>query len=203
MPEGLKIIFVDPQGNSMTTEDLNKCRDRIEVPSDCASHHLVHNEDNCLSAEADKFTPMQKRVIIDMFSTRSAKYKNTSRKSKIWNSILLKMPVCTKRTVYRYLNEYDNSELQVGEKITFKYSLTATRQGRGFNATSDKKGTIKYVIKCKTPKSTRAHMVDGLWSPHYKILKDEQQVNFENGTSFYVDRIHFARGIKYIYMHEI
>lgn len=193
----------------MPIEDWNKYLESINIPADSVPSQSVssHSEQedffSCLSAEADKFTIEQKRVIVDMFGTRSGDYRNTSAKSEIWNSIILQMPVCTKRTIYRYLNEYDNAEPHVGETLSFEYSLTVTRRGRRFNGTSDKKGTIKYVIKCKPPKSTRAHMVDGLWNPGCKELKEEQQVNFENGTSFHVDRVHIARGIKYIHMHEI
>lgn len=193
----------------MPIEDWNKYLDNINVPTDSVPSHSgsSHSEQedffSCLSVETDKFTKEQKCVIVDMLGTRSGDYKNSSTKSEIWNSIILQMPVCTKRTIYRYLNEYDNADPHVGETLSFDYSLTATRRGHRFDGTSDKKGTIKYVIKCKPPKSTRAHMVDGLWNPNCKALKDEQQVNFENGTSFYVDRIHFAHRIKYIYMHEI
>lgn len=154
----------------------------------------------------DILTIEQQQVVSDMLSKYSHEFRSdynmkNRRKMLIWDTIVKMLPKCNSRLVYRYLNSYDRLDLQVGDVLQIEHSLTTTRIGRGFK---DKNQWIgKYIIKLKSSKKTRAHDVSVLWNPNCSILKGEKQVNFEERTSFKVDKVINVYGKPYIYMHEI
>jgi hypothetical protein len=148
----------------------------------------------------------EKDIVNQMFSTSSqlfrSDYKIDNREGRnIWNNIVLSMPKCDNRYVYRYLNEYDRMDVRVDDIITIEHSLTTTTMGRKFGCPSDYIG--KYIIRCKSSKMTKAHNVSALWNEAFLALKSEKQVNFEEGTLFRIDNIKQVHGKPYIYMHEI
>ena len=69
--------------------------------------------------------------------------------------------------------------------------------GRKFTAPYNYVG--KYIIRCMSQKRTKAHDVSALWSDNYSIFKDGMQVNFEEGSSFQVDKVINVHGKPYIY----
>lgn len=213
--ENLIINLVDKDGNStklLTMEDTLDYIDELQSQSSQEFHSQkgkVHMSDiyefmnpkykQILSSE-------EKRVVDQMFSTNSqlfrSDYKIDNQEGRnIWNSIVLSMPKSDRKIVYRYLHEYDKMDVHVGDILTIEHSLTTTKMGRKFRRPSDYIG--KYIIRCKSPKRTKAHDVSVLWDFSYAILKGEKQINFEEGTSFKIDNIKDVHGKPYIYMHEI
>jgi hypothetical protein len=73
--------------------------------------------------------------------------------------------------------------------------------GRKFTSSYNYVG--KYIIRCKSPKRTKAHDVSILWNDNCDIFKKARQINFEEGTSFKIDNIKDVHGKPFIYMHEI
>jgi hypothetical protein len=149
----------------------------------------------------DILTIEQKRCVCEIFTTESMWYRsdvgiNNQEKRKIWNSVVLLSPKCECEYVYRYLHKYDKMDVCIGEIITIEHSLITTTIGQDFRKQYDYAG--KYIIRCKLPQKTKAHDVSVLWSLMY-----EEQVNFEEGTSFLIDQIKDVNGKPYIYMHEI
>ena len=148
----------------------------------------------------------QERIVYEMFSTHSEVFRSDyiiSNKDKraIWNSVIVSLPKCERRKVYRYLNEYDRTNFHIGEILKVEHSLTTTKLGRKFTSPSNYIG--KYIITCKPPTNTKAHDVSVLWNDSMHWLKGEKQVNFEDGTSFQIDRVKQIHNKPFIYMHEL
>ena len=151
-------------------------------------------------------TSKEKRIIHQMFSCHSELFRsdyriNNYEERKVWNNIVSSMPKSDRRMVYRYLNEYDKMDVHEGDVLTIEHSLTTTKIGRKFTSSYNYVG--KYIIRCKSLKGTQGHDMSVLWNDSYSILKGEQQVNFEEHTSFLVDKVIDVHGKPYVYLHEI
>ncbi len=149
----------------------------------------------------NQLTKKEIEVIHDIFGTRSEYYRSDhplkdTNGIKIWNQIVKRMPKYSGRNVYRYLNPYDNTNMQCGEIITIEHCLLTTIIGRKFMTPS--KWVGKYIIKCKR-RDTKAHDVSLLC----QTFAMEKQVNFEVSSSFVVYDIKDVHCKKYIYMREI
>lgn len=162
----------------------------------------VHYDFELISSEyKDTLSIEQQKSICDVFSCQSMCYRSDyyvddKEKRKIWNDIVRMAPKYEQRYVYRYLHKYDKMDMNVGDIVTVSYSLMTTTIGRKFRRPSDYVG--KYIIRCKSPRKTKAHDVSVLWN-----IKREEQVNFEEGTSFKIDKVINVHEKPYIYMHEI
>lgn len=148
----------------------------------------------------------QKNVIYEMFSVGSESFRSdypidNRTKRDIWNNLVILMPKCNQRLLYRFLNTYDKMDVSVGDTLKIEHSLTTTKIGRGFMEKDKYFG--KYIIICKSKKDTKAHDISVLWNSDYSILKGEQQVNFEEGTSFKIYKKIEVYGKPYIYMKEL
>ena len=207
MKSHIEYTFVDRYGNPVSNSNIE------EIINNTIAQ-IVYPEKVDISIDYDfldngikeLLTLEEKGIIYEMLSICSYKfrsdYKITNKnKRDIWNKIILSLPKCNRKTIYRYLNEYDIINLHVGDILKIEHSLTTTKIGRGF---MDKNKWIgKYIIKRKLLKNTKAHDVSVLWNPNYSILKGEKQVNFEEGALFQIDRVVNVHGKPYIYMHKI
>lgn len=213
--ENLIINLVDKDGNStkrLNLEDLHNHIDELQIqsPQELQSqkgkthmsdiHEFLNPEYKHILSSKEKY------VVYQMFSTSSqlfrSNYKiNNQEGRNIWNNIVLSMPKSDRRIVYRYLHEYDKTDVHVDDILTFEHSLTTTKMGMKFRRPSDYVG--KYIIRCRSQKLTRAHDVSILWNDNFDIYKKARQINFEEGTSFKIDKITVVHGKPYIYMHEI
>lgn len=211
----LIINLVDKDGNSkklLTVEDM---QNYIDESLSQASQKFQPLEEKTHKSDIYEFmnpkykqilSSEEKRVVDQMFSTNSqlfrSDYKIDNQEGRnIWNSIVLSMPKSDRKIVYRYLHEYDKMDVHVGDKLTIEHSLTTTKMGRKFRRPSDYIG--KYIIRCRSQKLTRAHDVSILWNDNYSTFKKARQINFEENTSFKIDKIKVVHGKPYIYMHEI
>lgn len=198
MEKEIIVHIVDKDG---IQESFNICDKRVHLKP---QHKLkVHYYFEHISSEyKDILSTMQQKSICEMFTTHSYLYRadfsiNNEERRRTWTSVVMLCPKCEHRYVYRYLShKYDKKDMNVGEIITFEHSLTTTPIGSGFWRPSDYIG--KYIIRCKSPQKTRAHDVSVLWN-----IKSEKQVNFEEGTSFKIDKVIKVHEKPYIYMHEI
>lgn len=206
MQQHIEYNFVDRYGNPIPQISID------EIIS--ATSQVVHSTDVCANNDFNnlndkvnnQYSLEEKKVINEMLSVKSYEFRsdykiNNKKKRKIWNKIVSSLPKCKKKKVYRYLNEYDITDLYVGKILKIEHSLTTTQTGRGFMPKYNWIG--KYIIKCKSLKKTKAHDVSVLWDSNCSILKGEKQINFEEGTSFLIDKIIYVHGKPYIYMHEI
>lgn len=111
------------------------------------------------------------------------------------DSVVELAPKNTDSVLYRFCNEHDRTDMNIGDIITFHHNLTCTNfdweQG-------DEKNV--YIITPLKDNSTKAHNL-------YEIFEhgDEKQVDFKRGTSFQVENIEDTEGtgFKKIYMQEL
>ena len=198
--------FVDRNGNPIEPLDINAILNQ-EI-------HPIHSNYTQMSDPYEFLNPAykgilsskEKSVVYQMFSTDSALFRSDYKIKNlegcmIWNKIVLSMPKCNRRYVYRYLNAYDKMDVQIGDILTIEHSLTATQMGRKFTIPNNYIG--KYIIRCRSQNRTKAHDVSVLWNENYSIYKQGLQVNFEENSSFQIDKVIPVHGKPYIYMHEI
>ena len=111
----------------------------------------------------------------------------------ILDSIISKAPQHREGLLYRFLNDYDKSDSNVGDIIRIEHSLTTTIDDW-------RQDTDSYCITSLPEKMTKAHDL-------YKIYNhgNENQVNFERGSIFKVISIvtNSETGFRRIYMEEI
>lgn len=90
----------------------------------------------------------------------------------VLDSAIRKAPKCNNITLYRFLNDFDKRDFQIGEIFTPSHSLTTTTEDWG-------KDTDMYLITSLPTERTKAHSL-------YKIYNhgNETQVNFERESQF-------------------
>lgn len=106
-----------------------------------------------------------------------------------------KVPINSDSKLYRFCNDYDKSDMKVGDIITVPHNLTCTNidwhQERWNNV---------YVISPLNNGETRARNI-------FEICKNtgEMQIDFLRNTKFQVERIDYTKGTEYkkFYLKEL
>lgn len=110
------------------------------------------------------------------------------------DDVINKAPINSDPILYRFCNEYDKSDMKVGEVITIPHNLTCTNYDWGIENKN------VYIISPLNNGRTRARNT-------FDICKhgDEMQVNFLRETKFQVERIESVKGTenKNIYLKEL
>lgn len=109
----------------------------------------------------------------------------------VLDSVIRKAPKCVSKTLYRFLNDFDKSDFQIGDTYMPTHSLTTTTEDWG-------KHTDMYVITPLPDDRTKAHSLFELYNHG-----DETQVNFERGTNFRVTDIIQDNNRKVIFLTEV
>lgn len=109
----------------------------------------------------------------------------------VLDSVIRKAPKCVSKKLYRFLNDFDKSDFQIGETYMPTHSLTTTTEDWG-------KHTDMYVITPLPDGRTKAHSLFELYNHG-----DETQVNFERGTNFRVTDIIQDNNRKVIFLTEV
>lgn len=109
----------------------------------------------------------------------------------VLDSAIKKAPKCNNITLYRFLNNFDKRNFQIGEIFTPSHSLTTITEDWG-------KDTDMYIITPLPTERTKAHSL-------YQIYNhgNETQVNFERGAKFRVMDIIQQPDRRIIYLNEI
>lgn len=111
------------------------------------------------------------------------------------DSVVAKAPLSTEPLLYRFCNEHDPVNFQVGEIVKFQHSLTCTN----FDWHQDDEKNVYLVSPLQNGRS-RAHKLFEIYEHG-----DEKQVNFLRGTSFEVTKIerHENSGLVKVHLREI
>lgn len=109
----------------------------------------------------------------------------------VLDSVIRKAPKCECKTLYRFLNDFDKRDFQIGEIFIPSHSLTTTTEDWG-------KDTDMYIITPLPTEKTKAHSL-------YQIYNhgNETQVNFERDAQFRVMDIKRVNNKSIIYLNEL
>ena len=105
----------------------------------------------------------------------------------VLDNAISKAPVTQSETLFRFCVNEDNSEMEIGDTITFTHNLTCTTERW------DRRDNNIYIIKTLPHDRTRAHDVYRMY-PHNM---NEHQINFLRGTKFLVTKIKEIAGTEY------
>ena len=107
---------------------------------------------------------------------------------EVLESIVAKAPRFDNNTLYRFCNEYDKSDMKVGDVILVPHNLTCTADRW------NRSDCNIYVIQTLSQDKTGAHDFCKMY-PHNPA---EKQVNFLRGTKFLVTDIKEIKGTVYL-----
>lgn len=111
------------------------------------------------------------------------------------DDLVNKAPINNDTTLYRFCNDYDKSDMVIGDLITIPHNLTCTN----YDWKQEKYNNV-YVITPLKNNKTKAHNL-------FEIYKhgDEFQVNFLRNTTFRVYKVEHTEGtdFKKFYLEEV
>ncbi|MBR6252218.1 MAG: hypothetical protein IKR17_13665 [Bacteroidales bacterium] len=111
------------------------------------------------------------------------------------DDMIKKAPISNDSILYRFCTEYDKTDMNIGDKVTFHHNLTCTN----FDWNQAKYTNVYYISPLKEGK-TKAHSL-------YEIYEhgDEKQVDFLRNVSFLVKGVDNTIGTSYkkFYLEEI
>lgn len=111
------------------------------------------------------------------------------------DDVVKKAPQNKDTLLYRFCNDYDRSDMKVGDVITIPHNLTCTN----FDWHQEKDNNSYFITPLKNGK-TRAHNLFEIYEHG-----DEKQVDFLRNTKFRVNRIEKTEGTQFnkFYLEEV